>query len=110
MGKGPAGGEGGLRQTSGIAATDFPLAALQAMDWPLAYTLIPKSRSVRISQHERKTLHAVAAKVSKHARPWGIRFSLRRQRHSQRTRLNRRPHFPDAIHGVPNIQAFFARP
>src|SRR6185437_14980009 len=44
IGTGPAGGVGGLKHTSGMAAIVFPSAALHAMLIPFAYTCMPIRR------------------------------------------------------------------
>src|SRR6266446_5054837 len=45
IGTGPAGGDGGLRQTSGNAAITLPSPALQAISSPFAYTSQPMNLS-----------------------------------------------------------------
>src|SRR5947208_202494 len=45
-GIGPAGGDGGVRQTSGNAAITLPSPALQAISSPLAYTSQPITLSL----------------------------------------------------------------
>lgn len=107
IGIGPAGGDGGLRQTSGKANGDLLSAALHEISRPLANTLFAMfvrrycETGCRAETRIAACLHdkGVAGEKSFPSSKCGI---------PQQNRSNRRTNFPDAFSGMPELAATFA--